>query len=142
MRKELLNQLGANPVKVVMLITTILILLVVVSAASSKALRTKRDHQRASDVAQLQKALKFYFDQYGIYPRASENMAVGENNSFSKFVATWPTSPKGGQCVGQYAAYKYEQQNDGERYQITFCLEKGYANLGPGIRIATPEEVR
>ena len=131
---------GFNILQGLILITISLILAVVVLAAYSSAKRTARDAERVSDVLQLQKALKYYYEEFGYYPQASNKVAVGVDNAFSRFVSPWPAPPKpaDGLCTDQHNVYAYEQLNGGDGYILTFCLGEGYGNLKPGLRSATP----
>jgi hypothetical protein len=129
-------------VKLVLGISILLILFIVVVTAYLSALTTSRDAQRVSDMTQISKALKFYYEQYGQYPSAGNGQAVGENETFSRFISSWPKAPQGGQCSKQNGAYHYEQLSDGDRYEIKFCLEKNYSGIPAGIRVLTPEGVR
>jgi type II secretory pathway pseudopilin PulG len=134
------DQLGFGVIESLILIIMGLVLAVVVVSAYFSAKQTARDAQRVSDVVQLQKALKYHYEEFGYFPQASNNIAVGVDNSFSRFISEWPKppTPADGQCNSQYNTYAYEQVNSGESYQIRFCLGEGYGNLKAGIRIATP----
>jgi hypothetical protein len=134
------KQAGFNPLQGVILIFIVLVLALVVSMAYFSSKRTARDAKRASDIQQLQLALKYFYEEFGYYPQASaNNQAVGVDNAFSRFISPWPTPPQpDGRCTNQYNAYAYEQLNGGENYQLRFCLGQDYGRLKAGVRFATP----
>lgn len=134
------QQAGFNPIQTVILVFIIFVLGLVVYMAYSSAQRTSRDAQRASDIQQLQLALKYYYEEFGYYPQASPTaQAVGVDNAFSRFVSPWPTPPGAdGRCSSQFNTYAYEQLNGGENYQLRFCLGQDYGRLKAGVRYATP----
>ncbi len=134
------SESGFGVIESVILIIIGLILAVVVVSAYFSAKKTQRDAQRVSDVVQLQKALKHYYEEFGYFPQASNGVAVGVDNSFARFVSPWPSAPEpaDGTCTEANNSYVYEQLNSGENYQIRFCLGEGYGSLKAGVRIATP----
>jgi Tfp pilus assembly protein PilE len=134
------EQQGFTAIESATLLLICLILGIVTLSAYASAKSSVRDEQRVSDVTQLQKALKYYYEEFGYYPQDSNNIAVGFDNSFSGFVSPWPKAPTppDGSCTDQYNSYAYAQVNSGESYQIRFCLGSDYGNLKAGVRIATP----
>jgi hypothetical protein len=133
-------QAGFNPLQVMILVFIVMVLGLVVTFAYFSAQRTSRDARRASDIQQLQLALKYYYEEFGYYPQAGpNNQAVGVDNSFSRFVSPWPVPPPAdGRCTSQLNTYAYEQLNGGENYQLRFCLGQDYGRLKAGVRFATP----
>jgi Tfp pilus assembly protein PilE len=76
------KQAGFNPLQGVILIFIVLVLALVVSMAYFSSKRTARDAKRASDIQQLQLALKYFYEEFGYYPQASaNNQAVGVDNA-------------------------------------------------------------
>jgi hypothetical protein len=138
-------QSGFNALQGVILIFIVLVLVIVVLSAYSSSRATARDAKRISDVSQLQKAIRYYYEEFGQYPQASTNgQAVGVDNSFSRFLSPWPTAPQpaDGSCTAQTNVYYYEQLNSGENYQIKFCLGKAYGRLPAGQRIVSPSTIQ
>lgn len=136
------TQTGFGVIESIILFFIIGLLGVLTIMAYLSAQGAKRDAQRVSDVQQLQKALKFYYEEFGQYPQHSNNIAVGIDNSFSRFVSPWPTAPQPADGCGIYNAYAYMQLDNGADYQIRFCLGKGYNNLKSGVHIASPDGVQ
>ena len=135
---------GFNALQAAILTFIVLVLGIVVLASYSTSKAKARDAKRVSDVQQIQKALKYYYEEFGQYPQASTNgQAVGVDNSFSKFISPWPTPPAAdGSCTAQSNLYYYEQLNGGENYQLKFCLGKSYGRLSAGQRIVTPTSIQ
>jgi type II secretory pathway pseudopilin PulG len=135
------RQSGFTVIEVAILLVVCLIAGVVTLSSYLSAKASARDAQRISDVKQLQKALKYHYEEFGYYPQDSNGVAVGVDNSFSRFVSPWPTAPKpaDGRCSSAANSYAYEQLNSGENYQIRFCLGGDYGGLKAGVRIAMPD---
>jgi type II secretory pathway pseudopilin PulG len=135
---------GFGVIESTILLIMIFILGVVVLTAYSAANKAQRDAQRASDVTGLQKALQYYYEEFGEYPQASDDgQAVGVDNSFTRFVSRWPNPPRpaDGICTDQTNMYVYEDINNGESYQIKFCLGDDYGNAKGGITVVSPRGV-
>lgn len=144
MLTSLKRQFGFGVIESIIIVLILLILGTVVLAGYFAGKRDARDAQRVSDIVQIQKALKYYYEEFGEYPQASNNMAVGVNNSFSRFISKWPTppTPADGNCADRYNTYTYEQLTSGESYQLTFCLGQDYNNLSAGVHVVTPSDVK
>ena len=107
-----------------------------------------RDVIRIAHMRDVQMGLDLFYGEQGIYPEASESLALGQANSaclqeegFSApcpsgsdpFMAFVPASPTQGlseevSCSGVENAYCYVGNNSG--YRITFVLESAHTRLG------------
>ena len=134
-------QSGIGRIETVILALLCLVIGIVLLSAFFSARKTVRDAQRVSDIRQLQKALALYYKEYGMFPQASNNVAVGVENSFGRFVSPWPEAPKpaDGNCTAAANAYSYEVFNNGEGYVLKFCLGDNYDKFTAGINIVSPD---
>lgn len=131
---------GFGVIQGFILIFIVFLIGMVTILAYTSARGSARDAKRISDITQLQKALKYYHEEFGYYPQASNGIAVGFDGSFSRFVSSWPNAPlpADGLCSAEHNRYFYEQINSGETYQIRFCLGGAYGPLKAGVRLAKP----
>jgi type II secretory pathway pseudopilin PulG len=138
------DQAGFGTLETLILTLIIAILVFVTAYAFAGARAAQRDAQRVSDAQQLQKALKYYFEEFGRFPSASSGRAVGVDNSFSRFVPSWPEPPwpADGTCTEASNRYAYTEIDAGENYQIKFCLGEDSQGLKAGPHTATPEGIQ
>jgi type II secretory pathway pseudopilin PulG len=135
---------GFTTIEGIILIIICLVIFFVLLLAYISAQSSVRDAQRVSDANQLQRALRLYYQEYGRFPEASNYVAVGVDNSFSRFVSKWPISPKpaDGDCPDDYNVYAYEELNDGEQYQLLFCLGESTDRYRAGINVVNQDTLK
>jgi prepilin-type N-terminal cleavage/methylation domain-containing protein len=134
------NKKGFTLIELLVVVAIIGILASVILASLNSARAKGRDVKRISEVKQIQKALEFYYDKYGVYPNSGwiASCQAGWNSSLgvslSEFLPTMPVDPTN-DCAGYaysgYKNYSYFATNyypvdgkPGQWYMIVFTLEK------------------
>jgi type II secretory pathway pseudopilin PulG len=123
--------------QVVILILIITILVMVVSLAYFNAQTAANDQKRLADIDQIQKALKFYYDENGFYPANDK----GIPKDIETYLNFWPTAPSASRnCTKDQNNYTYTQR-PGTDYWVTFCLGSNQEGLRPGVHRASSKGI-
>ncbi len=98
-----------------------------------------RDTMRISHIKQIQTALELYFNDNIKYP---DNITPGEPIGSFNAIVYMPEMPKnptpvGNNCIGS-PEYSYALKENGQSYELKFCLENESESLYSGVNIATP----
>ncbi len=122
------NKKGFTLIELLVVIAIIGILSSVVLASLNSARKKARDIRRMSDIAQLQKALEFYYDANNSYPNVSqsadhpncENRAPTLDTYLGQFIPVIPHDPLGppSSLWGSPYCYYYNIKNGGQGYVI------------------------
>ena len=94
-----------------------------------KAKVNSRDAKRVSDVKQMQTALELYYNDNEKYPES-----ITDTHDYLFTIPTNPI-PEKGDCPEDFD-YIYQVKEDGEGYDLYFCLEENTGSLGSGYGVA------
>lgn len=112
--------------------------------------RRERDTQRKNDLAQIQRALEVYYNDYGKYPASTTAGAGAKINDTTScgasgcaWGAAWtpymPSIPKDPVAA---RTYSYWASSDGQMYRLYTSLERGIkdsqACVSGGVEVACP----
>jgi uncharacterized protein (TIGR02145 family)/prepilin-type N-terminal cleavage/methylation domain-containing protein len=127
---------------VVVAIVGVLSSLAIVSLQRSRS--SARDTKRVSDVRQIFSALDLFIYENGRYPTEEEFYATPGKlvspTSGQIFLNEMPVAPTpvDGECTPEENTYKYEVNDIGDEYQISFCTGSKVSGFGPGVLCMTP----
>lgn len=98
-----------------------------------------RDSRIISDLRQLQTALELYYVDFEEYPSSltTGQEIIGENGIIYIRVPSYQEQ-EAEVCAG-FGEYKYVRFEDGQGYEIKYCLESGVGFIPMGANIATNE---
>jgi prepilin-type N-terminal cleavage/methylation domain-containing protein len=112
MRKN--NRRGFTLIELLVVIAIIGILSSLILTSVNTAKQKSRDVERINDVKQIQIALEYYFDKYGVYPTDAESVGVLVANGF---LPTEPLDPMQG------ASYAYARAGGATDYCLGAAIE-------------------
>lgn len=98
----------------------------------------KSDARRISDIKIIQTALELYYNDTGKYP---EEIKTGEPLIYGDiiYMRSIPLHPAlNNEICKENNEYKYTQVNNGNSYELQYCLDEGLDSLPAGINIASP----
>jgi len=127
-------------ISIISIIIGIVIFSVFVFTISPCCSRSKsRDAKRVFDIKQMQTALELYFNDAKQYPL---NIRTGgtiefEGTVYMKIVPKNPTSTNDGDCP-KNLEYQYTQKENGESYELIFCIGAKAGYIEAGFNVATP----
>lgn len=104
------------------------VLAALISGNFISSLKKGRDAQRKSDLAQMQRALEMYYDDFKVYPTATANPGLSFGDPLSEvtsgkiYMQRLPKDPSSSRT------YEYQSIN-GKDYQLYACLENDQQNL-------------
>ncbi len=104
-----------------------------------------RDKIRLGSVRQIMTALELYFNEYGRYPEQLSGLtAPVENFGGVSVLSEIPKAPEppDGHCTLDQNIYSYQQLNNGQSYEIDFCLGSEYGGYAPGVHKVTPSGIQ
>ena len=110
---------------VVIGIISILSAFIIATLNPFEQFRKASDTQRKSDLAQVQRALEAYYQDFGRYPTASANKIVYNSNpvswgtAFAPYIDVLPKDPN------SQKKYVYVVSNDGQSYWLYSALDRG-----------------
>jgi prepilin-type N-terminal cleavage/methylation domain-containing protein len=115
---------GFTLIELLVVISIIGLITSVILAALSSARAKALDARRKSDLAQISKAIEFYYDKYNTYPRSAgwctniSNPASGWGASFQADIQEWlPKVPLDPVYANTYQDYFY-RNIDGRSYNL------------------------
>ena len=134
------NKLGFTLMELLVVIAIVAILLTISVIYFGNASQKKRDTQRISDITQIQNALEMYFRYESRYPDSLTfgGTLIGSTTSSTTYLRRIPQNPSPrneGTCLN--AEYSYASLNNGQDYQLSFCLANDTSNLLAGLKCVT-----
>jgi len=90
-----------------------------------------RDTKRISDVKQIMTALELYYADHGYYP---DNISFGGLDNYYWDIPSNSASDAG--ICGDFGDYQYVIDEDGQDYELKYCLEIGLSTIPSGVNIA------
>lgn len=110
--------------------------------ALDKASQVSRDSKRLSDIKQIQTAADLYYADTKHYPEIITPGGQIKTKEGNVYLSSVPTNPKkeNTTCPANYE-YKYTIKENGESYELEYCLEGAVSNVSPGYNIATPSVI-
>lgn len=94
-----------------------------------------RDARRLSDVKQIQTALELYYNDFESYPLGLEDLSEGDLVYFS-VLPSYPEAAAASVCADNYE-YSYKVLENGENYELYYCLEAKTGGVPAGNNIAS-----
>lgn len=131
------NYFGFTLIELLVVISVIAVLSTLTVVYLETARMTARDTRRISDVKQIQLALKMYYNDTGMYPTyvtINNSIANGGTNYLLR-VPSNPTPRNDNGCDDQ--EYQYTQLENGQGYNLTFCLGDRTDDLDGGSHSGT-----
>jgi len=89
-----------------------------------------RDARRVSDAKQIQTALELYYNDNGKFPNELKGLLIGGGDGFDygmsfggSYLFDLPSDSKPNSECGEDYEYNYSLINEGNNYDLSFCLE-------------------
>jgi len=142
--ESILSVLTSRRSKVMIIVATVALFLffvipVVVAVFLSDSRTQVQDAKRLTDAKLVQTALELYKLDIGIYP---ENLIWGEKLTFGDkvYLEQLPENAVGTSANCPAYVYRYSSVEEGDSYQLEFCLEQDYQGYTAGYHILSPQE--
>lgn len=141
MKKGFRQQKGFSLVELMVAVAIIAVLSTLSIVALKGIRQSGRDSRRVADIAQLQLALKTFYNENGFYPTAitAGQSIVMNGRSYLLAVPDNPEPRDDGTCPDE--GYVYSPVEDGQRYALRFCLASRSNSLAGGSHTATADGI-
>ncbi|MFA7702484.1 MAG: FISUMP domain-containing protein, partial [Patescibacteria group bacterium] len=134
---------GFTLVELIIVLAIIGIVLATAFISFSNARQKARDAKRVSDITQVQNTLELYFRDEGRYPASltfgSELVGSSSNRVYMVKLPENPTPRNDNTCPDN--EYSYLATNNGESYELNFCVSETTGNFASGEKCATSQGI-